>query len=48
MFFRALLLSSDKLPPERKRELEETVQDYFGIEEISRDMLKEAAEMDVR
>ena len=46
--FRALLLSVHKLPEKRKVELEEVVHGYFGVTDITTEMLEEAKYMDVK
>ena len=46
--FRALITSGDKLPQERKEELEQTVRGFYGVEDLDDELLEETAEMDTK
>ena len=46
--FRALITSVDKLPEERKEELEQTVRGFYGVEDLDDELLEETAEMDTK
>ena len=46
--FRALVTSGSQLPADRKEELEQTVRDFYGVEELDDELLEEAAEMDTK
>lgn len=47
--YRALLSpKSDQIPVERRKDLQQVVLDFYGTEELSTDILQDAAEMDFR
>lgn len=47
--YRALLSpKSDQIPVERRKDLQQVVLDFYGTEELSTEILQDAAEMDFR
>lgn len=47
--YRALLSpKSDQIPVERRKDLQQVVLDFYGTEELSTEILHDAAEMDFR
>lgn len=47
--YRALLSpKSDQIPVERRKDLQQVILDFYGTEELSKEILQDAAEMDFR
>lgn len=40
--------SGSKLPAARREELEQTIRDFYGVDNLDDELLEEAAEMDTR
>lgn len=45
---KALILNKDKIPEKRVLELEETVKNFYGVTELTDDILKTAMDLDIR
>ena len=45
-FFRALLKTVSTIPAERVQELEKRIKQYFGVAEITEDLLRRALDLD--
>lgn len=48
MFFRALLHHKGNLPDTRKQELESAVMKYFGVTELTQELLERGSEIETR
>ncbi len=46
--FRALMTSREKLPAERKSELEQKLKEFYGVEELDDELLEETTKMDTK
>ena len=41
-------MSGNKLPSDRREELEQTVKSFYGVDTLDEDLLSETAEMDTK